>query len=61
MKIILGFLIAVVVTYILGALVWVQHKDDPARARALVQTGLGAGAEPTALLIHYSSILESSR
>jgi len=45
--------------YVLRAMVWARHKDDPARARALVQAGLEAGAEPAGLLLRYSSMLES--
>jgi hypothetical protein len=45
--------------YVLRALVWARHQGDPARARALVQTGLDAGAEPAGLLVHYWSMLES--
>ena len=44
--------------YLLRALVWAQHKGDPARARALVQAGLEAGAEPAGLLDQYLSVLE---
>jgi tetratricopeptide (TPR) repeat protein len=46
--------------YVLRALVWARHKDDPARARALVQSGVDAGAEPAGLLVHYLSLLESA-
>ncbi len=47
--------------YVLRALVWARYKDDPARARALVQAGLDAGAEPAGLLVHYLSTLESGK
>jgi hypothetical protein len=44
--------------YLLRALVWAQHKEDPERARSLVQSGLEAGAKPAGLLLHYASLLE---
>jgi putative inorganic carbon (hco3(-)) transporter len=45
--------------FALLSLVWAEHKDDPDRARAIVQSGLDAGAEPADLLTYYSSLLAS--
>jgi hypothetical protein len=47
--------------YVLRAMVWARYKNNPARARTLVQAGLDAGAEPAGLLVHYLSTLESGR
>jgi tetratricopeptide (TPR) repeat protein len=47
--------------YVLHALVWAQHKGDPARARAVLQSGLDAGAEPAGLLAYYAALLEGAQ
>lgn len=39
--------------YVQLAVVWQQHKGNPARATSLIQSGLERGAEPRDLLIYY--------
>jgi putative inorganic carbon (HCO3(-)) transporter len=48
-------------TYVLVAIVWDQHKEDRARAIAVLRSGLEHGAQPGGLLSWYLSRVGQSR
>jgi len=45
--------------YLRLAIVWDQHRDNPARARSFLQAGIEAGAEPAGLLAYYLAQLDN--